>query len=893
MRGDTLIRSLYPRCIEKRARVLRVSAPGWAHLAAVVLIVGCTVTLGLAPAAHGADEAVATPRPSRAVWWLAQDDVPPIADLANAAKPDAAPQFADRVGNFRVKVEGRALIVTGDFPEANIWRFDVTTFENQFDMRKLYVQYGNCAFPDKDSLWTRKHTDLLGDDAQKGISYTGPWEIFGGKWLVPTARVALDGQHVYTSWFDLPSLADQAKGRLYASFALDIPKPGRHSVRISFDDFVYGTRWRPRRPGDKKPPDTHGQNDLRPHQIDSIAIGVDERVRVLEDIKVKPSMQGEHPRLSDSKVTGRLPDEGPLSLEDVERMIIHVDPDRGELWEYSIDAESMASGNDMDAGRKAMQAARNYDACVSRLSREAKTEWERAFYERFHGLYTFFVFQRNYHPTGYAQNHSSATVGGLIAGGLVWDGPEADKWLRWGVMTCRKRIELYGRDGGLEWMNEGRHYGLRYFQTPIDLIREGTGIDITARESFFDNEWRYAVHMSSKFPARDGEAAEMIEGQHGRREWHANQLPPAGQTAENTPTNWRFADVDQVFMRSDWGPDAYRVRLWAGSVFGRDGAAKAKRYNWAHCRVNQGSFVLSKGPHELILEPGRTRTYRKTSFNNNCIVVNDIDQWGGGQVWHPRLEPDQIPRIAFFADGPLLGAARADLTHAYPPEANVKAISRCLLHIKPDVFLLFDQVELSGDGKAEWRFHAAFAEPQTTSSRFTVFGYEAGSANPMKDKSKTYDEAFKKRPDVNCQIAFLTPGVRATAGKTDTYFRWSPFSRPQRHLRVAQQGQSLTLLTAFGPQLPIQAKGNAYQGRHGDVSWVAIVGGGAAHGLESDAHIAIAVESSKAAGSQVMRFGGSKLAFRGVHVDSTAQDVFADIRGRKNVRKTETLAEGR
>jgi len=845
------------------------------------------VMLGPIAIARAADEPVTVPRPSRAAGWLARDDVQPIADLLNAAKPGTPPLFSDRVGSFRAKVEGRALVVTGDFPEANIWRFDVTTFGEQFDMRKLYVQYGNCAFPDKNSLWTRKHTDLLGN-AQKGITYTGPWEIFGGKWLVPTARVALDGQHVYTSWFDLPSLANQAKGRLYASFALDIAKPGRHSVRISFDDFAYGTRWRPRQPGDRKPPVTYGKNDLRPQQIDSIAIGVDERVRALKEISLKPSLQGKHPRLSDSRVSSRLPTEGTLSLENVEKMMIHVDPDRGELWEYSIDAESMASGNDMDAGRKAMQAARNYDACVSRLNREAKTEWDRAFYKRFHGLYTFFVFQRNYHPTGYAQNHSSATVGGLIAGGLVWDGPEAEKWLRWGVMTCRKRIELYGRDGGLEWMNEGRHYGLRYFQTPLDLIREGTGVDITRGEPFFENEWRYAVHMSPQFPARDGESPAMIEAQHGRREWHSNQLPPAKQTAKNTPTNWHFADVDQVFMRSDWGPDAYRARLWAGSVFGRSGAARAKRYNWAHCRVNQGSFVLSKGPHDLILESGRMRTYRKTSANNNCIIVNDVDQWGGGQVWHPRLEPDQISRIAFFADGRLLGAARVDLKNAYPPEANVTAISRCLLHIKPELFLLFDRVELSDNGKAEWRFHTAFVEPQASARRFTAFGYDAASANPMKNKSKTYEEAFKKRPDVTCQIAFLTPKVRATLGTTDAYFRWSPFSRPQRHLRVVQQGKPLTLLTAFGPQLPIQTKGNAYHGRHGDTSWVAIVGGGSANGLESDAHIAIAVDSAKTETSHVMRFGGNKLAFHGISIDSDAQDVFAEARGRKVLAKVET-----
>ena len=39
-----------------------------------------------------------------------------------------------------------------------------------------------------------------------------------------------------------------------------------------------------------------------------------------------------------------------------------------------------------------------------------------------------------------------------------------------------------------------------------------------------------------------------------------------------------------------------------------------------------------------------------------------------------------------------------------------------------------------------------------------------------------------------------------------------------------------------------------------------------------------------------MRFGGSKLAFRGVNVDSTAQDVFTEIHSRKIDRKVETAA---
>src|SRR5687767_12078686 len=78
--------------------------------------------------------------PSRAAWWLAQDEVKPIADLVNTAGPGRPPRFRDRVGEFQVATKDRALVITGDFPEATVWRFDLSTFDGQFDMRKLYVK---------------------------------------------------------------------------------------------------------------------------------------------------------------------------------------------------------------------------------------------------------------------------------------------------------------------------------------------------------------------------------------------------------------------------------------------------------------------------------------------------------------------------------------------------------------------------------------------------------------------------------------------------------------------------------------------------------------------------------------------------------------------------------
>lgn len=821
-------------------------------------------------------------QPSRAAWWLAQDDVKPIADCVNLAEPGKGVKFADRVGKFQVQSEDRALIITGDFPEANIWRFDLTTFDKQFDMRTLYIEKSaNCAYPDPKSLGTRQMTKLLGDSA-KALTATGPWSIYGGKWMLPTARVALDGKHVYTSWFDDPSLDDMKAGRVYASFALDIDKAGPHTIRISFDDFEYGTRWKaPRWKGDEKPPITYGKNDLRPHHIGSIAIGIDERVRALEKIILKPELRGKHPRLDFGGMWGTMINGENLSLKGIEPNLLLVDPDRAKPWEYSIDAESMASDNDMDAGRKGAGAAKTYDMHVARLSPEAKKEWDRVFLKRFQQLYTFFVFQRNYHPTGYAQNHSSATVGALLAAGIAWDGPEADKWLRWGVMTCRKRIELYGKDGGVEWMNEARDYGLAYFQGPLQLIQKHTGVDITNNEPFFQNEWRFALHQGWMFPTTPDRKPPMLTlGREFRGRDNPNVPVATSATIDNTPTNFHFNDVDQVFMRSDWSDKAYRTRLWAGSVFGKHGSKVAKRYNWAHCPINQGSFILSKGRHEIILEAGWTREYRRSATTNNCIIVNDTDQWGGGLVWHPRLEPNQIAPIVFFADGAMLSAARTDLKNAYPPEAKIKAIARTLIHIKPDLFLVFDRVETDGKGTAEWRYHAAYVEPMTPSSSYTAYGYEG--RRPLGDPSKTYEEAFKKVADVNCQVKFLTPGVTATVGMTDAYYRWSQFSQPTRHLKVIRQNDGpMTLLTAFGAKLAIQSKDNVHSGQIGDASWTVIVGAGKANGLESDGDIAVAVHRAKTGQTEVMRIGGKALAFNGVRVESAASDVFAVIDGSK------------
>ena len=90
--------------------------------------------------------------PSRAAWWLAEDRVEPIADLVNTAEPGRQPTFVDRVGKFQVKVQSRSLDIIGDFPEANIWRFDLTTFDDRFGLNQGESGYRPSLDPNGDGV---------------------------------------------------------------------------------------------------------------------------------------------------------------------------------------------------------------------------------------------------------------------------------------------------------------------------------------------------------------------------------------------------------------------------------------------------------------------------------------------------------------------------------------------------------------------------------------------------------------------------------------------------------------------------------------------------------------------------------------------------------------------
>jgi hypothetical protein len=242
-----------------------------------------------------------------------------------------------------------------------------------------------------------------------------------------------------------------------------------------------------------------------------------------------------------------------------------------------------------------------------------------------------------------------------------------------------------------------------------------------------------------------------------------------------------------------------------------------------------------------------------------------------------------------FADGKHLSVARVDLKNAYPPSARIGALSRVLVYLKPDHILVFDRLEPLGKGKAQWRYHAAFIEPTKQAGRFTVFGFERRRRR-SRTKPTSYQQAFTKLGEVSLEVAFLTPGVTASVGTSDVYFRGNPFRQPTRHLRIVRRGAAaIQLLTAFAPKLRLAGGvGNRFTGRQGNVTWTVVLGGKDAGDLSSDAHLAVAARNQKSGLAEVFRFGGRRLKLDKTDIPGDGPDLFAVIRNGKVIRTVST-----
>ena len=363
-------------------------------------------------------------------------------------------------------------------------------------------------------------------------------------------------------------------------------------------------------------------------------------------------------------------------------------------------------------------------------------------------------------------NHLPNYMYDLAAGSMAIYGhrPDLGPQLRFVLAKTRQMIHALGPDGVSQ---EGICYGGFYtdfFVRTVDLVNQLLANDLFASSEWLANTW--AFHQYSMLPrdcwARRNHLMGFGDGvryhwhgpdcflfrlaayhQNPHTQWLAHELfkqglsageghhlnpiwcDPALESSAPTalPTFRHFGDQGMVFMRSGWDGDESLLGLRCGPFSGH---FAMKNYNsdigGGHMHPDAGSFQLFGHGDWLISHALYTR---KQTAHRNTILVNGIGQTGENSEWFEGLElrrERRGPRITHAASHETYDVVTADLTDAYEHAAKASHLVRHLVYLKPDCWLIIDDLAAEEPSTFEALFHSDHVFRPISATQFAAGG---------------------------------------------------------------------------------------------------------------------------------------------------------------------------
>jgi len=635
-------------------------------------------------------------------------------------------------------VDGQSLRIEADLPPG-YYRCDVCTRSGAFDFSKLYIRtlFGGGLKDDQPN-----HPDA---------PVTGPWDFVNDRFLLPKPEVFLNGNRLGECWFDMPEIEECKTEQLHASFGFKVDGAGTQILKVSFrpDDGmraadIIGVQIRRDertpvravkllRKGTGYPRLYFSQEDmpgLRRARTCSHEEAWDKFKANLAELRTQfdhPTKQS-HGGSFMARAGMAWSSAGMFVLtgesEWLARTVEHAQPILDATHWGRQEPEMMGCDNDIVAGRTLFKMACIYDW----LHGHAEETWLDALKDKIlhHAriIYEFSIFQRDYWPTAYSQNHCWASLHGLVATGFLFAhaSREAMEWLTWVRRIMDGYIGMQSQDG-TGGCQADVCYGGQFFIRAAEIHLHNTDESLY-HHPFYEHVSDYldalhrlhypaaafAIARRTGSPAAKAHAARVM----ARRRaidflaylWY--QEPAAGGTEESLPVRW-FPDGGHALFRTSQDPSLDLMFSCAGPL-PRSVLGQAARYEGGHATPNMGQFTAVFGGddfgHSFLCNAGR-QTYRRLSRTANVITFDHKGQWGETFVWYPTLRPDQVGRLTEYTDrGPLKWAA-AEMTAAYPPERGVSCWQRTVLHWRSDVFVIVDVVEADGPESTEWWCHCS------------------------------------------------------------------------------------------------------------------------------------------------------------------------------------------
>lgn len=428
-----------------------------------------------------------------------------------------------------------------------------------------------------------------------------------------------------------------------------------------------------------------------------------------------------------------------------------------------------------------------YDWCHSGLTTEQREEIAQAILRLTEYLDTHIWRHSDFNNHFALEKVWPFVFAGLALHGDIADARAADYLTRGEDLLKRHLLPaanlMAGTTGG---QFEGYGYDNWGYMRPLSWVleawRTGTGEDLFPECSAGRNHARWNIYarrphdgMLEHFddaglghrwsPSPEGEYIYLLAARYrdGHAQWMGDQIERrydsllwpiilwrdpglAPSPPDDLPLTRHFDAIGWVLMRSSWTPDATFASFQSGPFL------------CGHQHLDNNAFTIHKGGL-LAIDPGINAygerisdgyraNYYSRSVAHNTVTVYDPDEtfpqgsWGsgppgaandGGQMRHRALERVEeaersddwrVGKLIAYADHDLFTYAVGDATRSYTPR-KLERFWRHFLYLRPDVFVILDQVVAKNPSfRKTWLLHSV-NEPLVQGRRVTLTNGEA------------------------------------------------------------------------------------------------------------------------------------------------------------------------
>jgi hypothetical protein len=358
--------------------------------------------------------------------------------------------------------------------------------------------------------------------------------------------------------------------------------------------------------------------------------------------------------------------------------------------------------------------------------------------------------RKMYWANQYLQNHLWVNITGLAAAGMaIFDEPGAGEpakaWVDLVLKKYRRTEEALGPDGasheGVGYWTYGVEYMLKFWHLAEDLLGEKLS------SPWWRSTAMYRLYMSLPRKAWTPRNTIIDIGDNPRYDWYgpdyllrrlaamyrdpyaqhlAAELERAGATGwsarwlnllwydrsvaekppADLPTLRHFDDLGLVSARTGWDGDEALLVFKSGPPIGRE-ATRNFDYDpgAGHVHPDCNHFVLFGAGEWLLRDDGYAW---KQTDTHNTLLVDGKGQLGEGRQWFSAgamVKRRLDPRILLAKSAPALDEIHGDAAPMYPEESGVRRFVRRVYFMKPDVVVVADDIETTGERALEVRFH--------------------------------------------------------------------------------------------------------------------------------------------------------------------------------------------